>query len=59
MVTAVSWGLACFGWVCIAVALLFPTPPQAGRPWLNWVMLTFAVIFFLIAAALGFGWVKA
>jgi hypothetical protein len=58
---AVALGLALFGWVCIAACFL---PVQGGpgapaRPWLSWVLVLFAIIFFLLGALFAFGWIRA
>lgn len=58
--TGVAAGLVCLGWVCIAVLFVPARPPaEPARPWLGWVLVTFAVIFFVIAAGMFFGLIKA
>lgn len=56
---AIALGLALFGWVCLAACFL-PAPSQPpARPWLTWVLVLFAVSFFLLGALFAFGWIKA
>jgi hypothetical protein len=57
---AVALGLGLFGLMCLAGAIL-PVPPQQppARPWLAWILVLFAVIFFLLGALFAFGWIRA
>jgi hypothetical protein len=55
-VIAVALGLGLVGLACVAAALL---PVPDARPALRWILLTLAVLFFVVGAALSFGWIKA
>lgn len=57
--TGVAAGLVCLGWVCLAV-LFAPGHPEApANPWARGGCVLFACLFFLIAAGMFFGLIKA
>jgi len=59
-VTGVAAGLACLGWVCVAV-LFVPGRPDAPppHPAARWGCVVLAILFFAIAALMFFGLIKA
>jgi hypothetical protein len=57
---SIALGLALFGWVCLSACFLpAPAAQPPARPWLAWVLVLFAIIFFLLGALFAFGWIKA
>lgn len=57
--TGVAAGLVCLGWVCLGVLFVPGRPEAPARPWLGWVLATLAIVFFIIAAGMFFGLIKA
>lgn len=57
--TGVAAGLLCLGLVCLAVLFVPGRPEAPPHPAARWGCVVFAIVFFLIAAGMFFGFIKA
>lgn len=57
--TGVAAGLVCLGWVCLAVLFVPGRPEAPAHPATRWGLVLFACLFFLIAAGMFFGLIRA
>lgn len=55
----IAAGLTCLGWVCLAVLYVYGGPGTEARPGARWGCAVLAILFFVIAAGMFFGLIKA